>query len=154
MVITRGQMFRIRWWLGFNTKVSRVNEPPGHERSEITMKLKSHELLGGDMWIETKDKMPESGAPVLVFVQGVYGNKTRRLRASYAAKHTLVQSELANDDNVDYDETTDEYYCAEGWYETNEFEEVHWRIDGEVTHWMPLPEPPNAALTGERTEEK
>ena len=100
------------------------------------------------MWVETKDRMPKSGEPVLVFVQGVYGNKTRRLRACYAAKYTLVQSELANDDNADYDEGTDEHYCAEGWYETNEFEEVHWRIDGEVTHWMPLPEPPNAVLTG------
>jgi len=93
------------------------------------------------MWIETKDKMPEYGVPVLVFVQGVYGNKTRRLRASYAAKHTQEQSELADGD-ADYDEATDEYYCPEGWYETNEFEEVHWRVEGEVTHWMPLPEPP------------
>lgn len=99
-------------------------------------------MVRGGKWTETKDRLPESGVPVLVFVQGVYGDKTRRLRAHYAEKNTLVQSDLFEGDDTDYDDDTGTCYCKEGWYEANEFEEVHWRIDGEVTHWMPLPESP------------
>ena len=97
------------------------------------------------MWIETKDKMPEPGIPVLVYVQNVYGDKTRRLRAQYADKHMLEMEVVISDceDDVDYSEAEDTYYVKPGWYETNENEETHWRIIGDVTHWMPLPEPPN-----------
>lgn len=100
-------------------------------------------------WISTKVELPQSGVPVLVFVQGVYGNKTRRLRAEYAAKFALAASE--EDEVADYDEVADEYYCPEGWYESNEFEEIHYRIEGEITHWMPLPDPPEGATSRENT---
>lgn len=35
-------------------------------------------------------------------------------------------------------------YCPAGWYETNECEEVYFRVTDPVTHWMPLPDPPSA----------
>jgi hypothetical protein len=101
------------------------------------------------MWIETKEQLPKPGMPVLVFVQNVYGDKTRRLRAQYAAKFTLEQSS-EDDTDPDYDEKTDQYYCKPGWYETNEFDEVHWRIEGDVTHWMPLPDPPIVSQAASR----
>lgn len=93
--------------------------------------------------LTTPETYPKPGVPVIVFVTKVYGDKTRKLRAQYAARHTL---ELGDDQEPwgddCYDEETDTYYCPEGWYETNEFEETNWHIDGEVTHWMPLPAPP------------
>jgi hypothetical protein len=57
----------------------------------------------------------------------------------YAAAKTL---EAADDEDGEYDEERDAYFVKPGWYETNEYEEVHWAVHDPVTHWMPLPEPP------------
>lgn len=99
-----------------------------------------------DGWISVKSAMPKTGTPVIAFVENVYGNKnaTRRIRAEYAAPKSLPLHEDA--EGGEYDETTDQYYCEEGWYESNEFEETHWRVDGDVTNWMPLPSPPSNEL--------
>ena len=110
-------------------------------------------------WIAVKERLPESGVPVIVFVVRFsdYDQKriTRRLRAEYAAPKTL---ELGDDQEPFggdcYDEATDTYYCPEGWYESNEMEETHWCIDGQVTHWMPLPEPPTAEQCGTPAEQQ
>ena len=66
------------------------------------------------------------------------------LRTQHAPPKTLGLSPEA--EGGIYDEETDTFYCEEGWYETNEFEEVHWNIHGIVTHWMPLPEPPQTGV--------
>lgn len=91
-------------------------------------------------WIDTKTKMPDSGVPVIVALLNEFG-KPRRLRAHYAAPKTLPVG-IECDDFGEYDEEQDEYFCPEGWYETNEYDEVHWFIPGDVTHWMPLPDFP------------
>lgn len=44
-----------------------------------------------------------------------------------------------------YDEDADDYYIPEGWWENRHFnpDDVYNNpVDCEVTHWMPLPEPP------------
>lgn len=92
-------------------------------------------------WIETKNKLPESGVPVLIASRNSAGNP-RRLRAIYATPLTLPLHVDCADERADYDEETDEYYCPVGWYENNEYDEVNWRVEGEVTHWMPLPDLP------------
>lgn len=98
-------------------------------------------------WIRVEDKMPEPGVPVLAYVVGDWlasGKRwTRRIRAQYAAKGTLELSDSAWEDG-DYDEATDRIYAKPGWYEDNEYEETHWRVTDPVTHWMPLPDPPEA----------
>lgn len=91
-------------------------------------------------WIKVDDALPVPGVPVLVFVILEATGRTRRLRAQYSNGKSLECIE--DDDSGIYDEETGEYFCPVGWYETNEYEEVHWRVDGIVTHWMPLPEPP------------
>lgn len=95
-------------------------------------------------WIEVANELPKDGVPVIAFVTGCFGNSkaTRRIRAQYAGKFSLPQSDEC--DGGEYDEATDQFYCDEGWYESNVFEETHWAVDGTVTHWMPLPEPPPA----------
>lgn len=85
--------------------------------------------------------LPESGAFVLAVV--VTGKRRSIVRAIYARKFELTN--MLDDEGGEYDEETDEYYCEPGWYECNAFEEVHWAVDGIVTHWMPLP-----PLPGER----
>lgn len=98
--------------------------------------------LGIPQWIPVSERLPEPGMPVIAFVESCYGvvGSSRRLRAQHAPPKTLGLSPEA--EGGIYDEETDTFYCEEGWYETNEFEEVHWNVDGVVTHWMPLPNPP------------
>lgn len=89
--------------------------------------------------IQSDEDLPPQPVPVMAFVK-VYEGKTRILRAAYARERQLELHEDA--DGGDYDEETGEYWADPGWYEWNEFEECHWAIDGDVTHWMPLPEGP------------
>ena len=93
-------------------------------------------------WIKLEERLPESSVPVIVYVQNVNGNSTRRLRAVYAEKFTLECVPEEMDDFAEYDENTDTYWLPEGWYEWNEYEDCHFHIEATVTHWMPLPDPP------------
>jgi hypothetical protein len=94
-------------------------------------------------WIPISNGPPDPGVPVLVVVRNENG-LTRRLRAQYSDGKSLPVSE----DGFDlagwavYDERADEYWCPEGWFETNEFEDTHWQITDPVSHWMPLPKLP------------
>lgn len=91
-------------------------------------------------WIKVSDRLPRPGVPVIAFVAPNEYGKTRTIRAEYAAPMSLEMS--PESEGGIYDESTDTYYCEEGWYETNEYEEVHWNVGGVVTHWMALPLPP------------
>jgi hypothetical protein len=92
-------------------------------------------------WLSASETMPESCVAVLAVVNdGI--SKPFVIRAMYAAKHTLETAPDYEGD-CDYEEATDTYYCKQGWYENNCYEYTHWGVDGEVTHWMPLPAPPS-----------
>lgn len=91
-------------------------------------------------WIPVTDRMPEPNVPVIALVNPNEWGKTFCIRAQYAPAKTL---ELDFDaEGGEYDEETDKYYCEEGWYETNEFEDVHWNVHGTIIHWQPLPSIP------------
>lgn len=102
------------------------------------------EAACGSGWIAvTPETMPKSNVPVLAFYRNALGNG-RIVRAQWAARFTLPQ-----DQDTDWYEYKDEDdadggtpFCPEGWYETNEYEDVHWRITDGVTHWQALPSPP------------
>lgn len=95
-------------------------------------------------WIKVTHRLPESGVPVLAFVTNELG-RTRRIRAQWCAKFT----EESDGDDAEYCEEKDTYYSPEGWYESNEYDEVNWFVHDPVSHWMPLPEGPTATKEGE-----
>lgn len=99
------------------------------------------ELEAAQRWVSIEERLPESGVPVIAAVRNSH-DKLRRIRAQYAAPKTLEVGDEAAVDFGEYDEESDTYYCPQGWYETNEYEETHWAVDGRVTHWMPLPVSP------------
>jgi len=90
-------------------------------------------------WVSVEKALPDGPSPVIIYGINDAG-KGRRLRAMYARQFELES--YNDDDGAEYSEEKDEFFAPQGWYETNEFEEVHWAIDFNVTHWMPLPEPP------------
>jgi len=96
----------------------------------------------GAEWKRVEDGMPPDGRFVLAAVRGGSSRARSVVRAIHAGKFSLECHLDA--EGGEYDEATDTYYCEPGWYECNAFEDVHWAVDGTVTHWMPLPEAPDA----------
>lgn len=92
-------------------------------------------------WNRIADGKPESGKLVLICVVTEQLKRQIVLRAAWYDRYT----EEAGDDEYEageYCEEKDEYYVCEGWYETNQYEEVHWAVSDEVTHWAEIPLPP------------
>lgn len=91
-------------------------------------------------WVPVSERLPEPGEAVLLDI----GMQTP-IRALWAAKHTVE----TNDDDGEwgeYNEDDDAYYCPEGWYEWNEYEECHFAVDkGAPVAWMELPLPGKVA---------
>ena len=107
----------------------------------------STEQLGG--WVPTSERLPASGQTVLACYRNTLGN-WRRIRACWVAAKTeesSLESEIG-----EYDEASDCYYDPAGWYEKIDNWEDYTAVavyQGEITHWMPLPEPPNYKWTAE-----
>lgn len=89
------------------------------------------------LWKEPKYELPENAYrnPVIVVVEDKKG-KFSWMRAFWVEHHSVdcTGSDYDGDDIV-YDEKEDEYYWPEGWYEFNEREEMHWRIEEKVVFW-------------------
>jgi Lar family restriction alleviation protein len=113
---------------------------------------RARSVVEGEEWISVNEKLPPSNRPVIAAFRNPLGN-WRVIRAQYAAPNTLPvddDSECAGT----YDEASGTYYCEAGWYEDNEHEEVHWRVDDAVSHWQPLPTPPTSTRDTERTDDE
>ena len=101
--------------------------------------LKSGDVVMVPNWIPVADRLPKGGYPVLV----ACGKKI--IRAAHAGKFELDEENWGwfnGGEGGDYNEANDTYYWPEGWYEWNEFEETHWQVESDPTHWMPLPAAP------------
>lgn len=98
-------------------------------------------------WISVETEMPESGQHVLAYYTNSF-SKGRRIRAEYIApKSREVDWECADPDTqcVEHDEESDSFYLTEGWYELMDNWDEYSSIsvtEGVVSHWMPLPPPP------------
>lgn len=110
--------------------------------------LKNAPTVDVPQWIPvTPETMPESGATVLLCCERTYDCKAiyRYIcDGQYIAKHTEIVGYAADNLATEYDEETDEFYLLDGFYERinnwDEYSSVV--ISDNVTHWMPLPEPP------------
>ena len=97
-------------------------------------------------WISVTERLPESGVHVLVACE-MYGNY---LHGKYVCDGFYAERYTQQVVNTDYDiaceycEEDDEYYLWQGWYEViKNWDDYNSIVIGdEVTHWMPLPQPP------------
>lgn len=87
-----------------------------------------------------------SGVAVLIHYRNAY-DKSRVIKAEFFARFTRESDSENEGDGVDeWDEANDRHTYCEGWWELIDnwgdfgFVKVN---EGEPTHWMPLPEPPN-----------
>ena len=101
--------------------------------------------LDRDNWVSVNERLPENCNGVFVFGVNEFG-KNRTAKAMYARKFELEASDDAIESGFfEYDETRDESYVPEGWYEDNSCAETNYVIDFTVTHWQPLPLSPKDA---------
>ena len=91
--------------------------------------------VGEQKWIPVTERLPEKDGKYLVFEKGVYGTDTATLRFAKDGRKVDKYDFLRGWKNV--------------WYRYDS-EWGHITIDN-VTHWMPVPEPPNcgADMRGE-----
>jgi Protein of unknown function (DUF551) len=102
-------------------------------------------LYEAPRWVPVSERMPEPGAAVFV----ARGKAVMRaVHVPHMAFCEATHGYFEPDGAAYYDAATDETYWPEGWYEWNEHEDTHWRVDREPTHWMPMPEPPPLVSTG------
>lgn len=92
-------------------------------------------------WIPVTERLPENGVHVLLSCKcgaGAY------VCDGFHTEKYSMPAEFYADIDADYDEEADEYYFPEGWWEViknwDDYSCV--AIEDTITHWMPLPEPP------------
>ena len=92
-------------------------------------------------WIKTKDQKPTSATGVLCLCRNREG-KTYFQNAMYAPLTTFTPEDLfgfAEELDTDYDESLDEFFLVEGWFETSQIAETVYFIVDEVVAWAELP---------------
>jgi hypothetical protein len=138
----------------FGGRAFRLNSaearPPRAEYYEIPALRCGRAVIHDGQMSAWRDGVPDGPDFVLACVESDRGRRAV-IRASYARQYELVSSPESIDEHCDYHEEQDEYFVPEGWYESNEFEEINWRVEGEVIGWMPLPSPP-AKIEGVEVE--
>ena len=99
-------------------------------------------------WIPVEERLPENAETVLVRGYAVNSPKYKAtFKGIWIASHSMLADDFLADSDMEseYDEAEDEYYVPEGWFERIENWDDYTDIavcDFTITHWMPLPEPP------------
>ena len=101
-------------------------------------------LLGvnlAEQWIDVNDELPESLKQVLVKCMSDYG-KSYVTMAKFVKGKTVLSEDFLDPDCCDscqeYDESIDDYYVIEGWFEYQTEVDINWKISSNVTHWRPI----------------
>jgi hypothetical protein len=94
-------------------------------------------------WFSVDNAMPKPGKAVVVSQVNGYGRRNVITACYLPRMNWEVESwECDEEEWCDYDEEEDIYYYPEGWYEFGYEMDTYHHISATVTHWMPLPEPP------------
>jgi len=92
--------------------------------------------------VSVSERLPEPGIKVLAHYFNSHG-KSRTVCARWIpAKFESGDSDVYDDDFLEYDEESDTFYWPEAWYEEIENWDDYGSVkinEGEVTHWQPLP---------------
>jgi len=81
---------------------------------------------------------PQVDTEVLALYKNSYG-KMRRVRAALSGLHTLEMDSDSMENGCECGNCDGEYCKPGNWYEVTDNDDTSWQINGEVTHWMPLP---------------
>lgn len=106
------------------------------------------ENIVGHKWIPTAEQLPESQKIVLVSAKEKIFGWRHILMAAHIGHHEATTEDYGwqeYEGDTEYDEENDCFWIPECWWEVNAVEgNENWILDSdyEVTHWMPLPEPP------------
>lgn len=97
-------------------------------------------------WIKCSERLPEHGVHVLVacLVKMFDGVGRYYVCDAFHTEHFTDTCNYDDDIDMEYNEEEDEYYMPPGWWEVikNWDDYTCVAIEDHVTHWMPLPEPP------------
>lgn len=91
-------------------------------------------------WIKVENALPKTQQMVLIRY-ATHGGWMRTTMGWHCPAKTVDCSEFDGEVDGEYDGPTDTYYLSEGWRDESQESEYHYDITG-VTHWMPLPKPP------------
>lgn len=98
-------------------------------------------------WISVKDRLPDPEQEAFVCVRSKISNYSYVCCAMHVPENWYRQSSVFCWDFEcydEYDEEQDDYIVKQGWYESihnwDDYSVVG--IEDIVTHWMPLPQPP------------
>ena len=97
-------------------------------------------------WIRVEDQLPKHGINVIATYKNSVGRD--RIIVGHYLERWKEESGCDVDVNDEYSEKLDGYFYKEGWYEQQDNWNDYASItvhEGEVTHWMPLPDPPKEA---------
>lgn len=94
-------------------------------------------------WIPVSERLPESGKHVLLCCE-IRPSGRKYVCDGYHANGNTITCGCSDEVNYAYSEDDDEYYLSEGFYEIiknwDDYSSI--TIGDFVTHWMPLPTPP------------
>ncbi len=119
-----------------------------HILSASIVDVPDNKLLIRPAWTSVARAMPDTTKKVLATYLNKLGNR-RIVIANWV--QALTQKTQWDDEEFgisEYDESSDEFFIKEGWYECVENCEEYglFKIhEGEVTHWAPMPLGPNTS---------
>ena len=96
-------------------------------------------------WIPVTERLPKTETEVLILAS--HGKRNVITTGMYedGRMNTEDSDWWWETEGFEYDEELDVHIIPEGWWEYKHYidDDAHnYAIDGVVTHWMPLPEPP------------
>ena len=149
----------IQYWEQFDAEIDDIYDTASEEvravleeqrkMVEFTISaLRQQGVPGKDVgkWISVKDRLPEQEECVLLLCKTQYGRSYKCIGFYESGTMRRDDSDYCWDYEVCdiYDEENDGYLVNKGWFERvfNWDDYSVCGIEDAVTHWMPLPEPP------------